>query len=134
MWARWLADGVVLFHFAFVVFAVLGGFLVVRWRRLAWLHVPCAVWGFLIEAEGWICPLTYLENDLRRRAGQQGYPGGFIEHYLIPVLYPVGLTRDLQLVFASLVVAANAVAYGWVLLRWRRERRRAALRPGSAGR
>ena len=134
MWTRWLADGVVLFHFAFVVFVVLGGFLVVRWGRLAWIHVPCAVWGFLIEVEGWICPLTYLENDLRRQAGQLGYPGGFIEHYLIPVLYPVGLTRDLQWVFAALVVAANAVAYGWVLLRWRRERRRAALKLGSAGR
>ncbi len=131
MWFRWLADGVVLFHFAFVVFVVLGGFLVVRWRRLAWLHVPCAVWGFLIEVRGWICPLTYLENDLRRQAGQQGYPGGFIEHYLIPVLYPVGLTRDLQLVFAGLVVAANAIAYGWVFLRWRRGR---GLTPDSAGR
>lgn len=129
MWARWLADGVVLFHFAFVVFVVLGGFLVVRRRRLAWVHLPCAVWGFLIEVEGWICPLTYLENDLRRRAGQLGYSGGFIEHYLIPILYPVGLTRNLQLVFAALVVSANAVAYGWVLLRWRREIRR-----GSAGR
>jgi hypothetical protein len=129
MWARWLADGVVLFHFAFVVFVVFGGFLVVRRRRLAWVHLPCAVWGFLIEVEGWICPLTYLENDLRRRAGQLGYSGGFIEHYLIPILYPVGLTRNLQLVFAALVVSANAVAYGWVLLRWRRE-----VTPGSAGR
>ena len=110
MWARWLADGVVLLHFAFVVFVVLGGFLVVRWRRLAWLHVPCAVWGFLIEVEGWICPLTYLENDLRRRAGQLGYSGSFIEHYLLPVIYPPGLTRSVQIVIGSAVVAVNSPA------------------------
>lgn len=127
MWARWLADAVVLCHLAFVLFVVLGGFLVVRWRRLIWLHVPCAVWGFLIEVEGWICPLTYLENHLRRQAGMAGYPGGFIEHYVIPVLYPPGLTRGVQLVLAGVVVAANAVAYGWVVLRWRRGRDR----PGS---
>lgn len=121
MWARWLADAVVLVHFAFVVFVVLGGWLVAYRRGLVWIHVPCAIWGFLIEVRGWICPLTYLENDLRRRAGQLGYPGGFIEHYLIPVLYPVGLTRDVQLVLAALVVVANVLAYAWVVVRWRRE-------------
>ena len=122
MWARVLADAVVLVHFAFVLFVILGGFLVAYRRSLIWLHVPCAVWGFLIELEGWICPLTYLENALRRRAGEAGYAGGFVEHYVMPVLYPIGLTRDTQMLFAGLVVVANVVAYAWVYRRWRADR------------
>ena len=122
MWERRLADGVVLLHLAFVVFVVLGGFLVAFRRRLVWLHVPCAVWGFLVELEGWPCPLTFLENALRRRAGQGGYAGGFVEEYLLPVLYPIGLTRDTQQLLAAVVLAANALAYGLVFVRWRAER------------
>ncbi len=113
---RLLADAVVLAHTAFVGFVVLGGFLARRWSWLAWLHLPCAVWGAVIEYQGWVCPLTPLENALRRRAGLEGYAGGFVEHYVLPTLYPAGLTRPLQAVLGTLVVVVNLIAYG-VLLR-----------------
>ena len=116
---RWLADAVVALHFAFVLFVVLGGLLVMRWRKLAWLHVPAAIYGALIEFAGFICPLTPLENWLRRRSGEQGYAGGFIEHYLIPVIYPAGLTRQIQLMLGAFVLALNAIVY-WLV--WRRPR------------
>lgn len=118
---RLLADLVVGVHFFFVLFVVLGGLLAIRWPRAAWLHVPAAVWGALIEWRGWICPLTPLENRLRARAGEAGYEGGFIEHYLLPVLYPEGLTRELQLAMAVVVVVVNAVVYAVV---WHRHRSR----------
>lgn len=111
-----LADGVLVVHLAFILFVVLGGLLVLRWRWIALLHLPCAVWGLLIELYGWICPLTPLENSLRRKAGEAGYGGGFIEHYLLPVIYPGGLTREVQLTLAAIVVAVNAGIY---LLVWR---------------
>ena len=113
---RLLADAVVLAHTAFVGFVVLGGFLAWRWRWVVWPHVPCAVWGAVIEYQGWVCPLTPLENEFRRRAGLAGYPGGFLEHYVLPALYPAGLTRPTQLVLGTLVVVVNLIAYG-VLLR-----------------
>ena len=116
---RWLADAVVALHFAFVLFVVLGGLLVLRWRKLAWVHVPVALYGALIEFAGFICPLTPLENWLRRRSGEQGYAGGFIEHYLIPVIYPAGLTRQIQLLLGAFVLALNAIVY-WLV--WRRGR------------
>ena len=116
---RWLADTVVALHFAFVLFVVLGGLLVLRWRRVAWIHIPVAVYGALIEFAGFICPLTPLENWLRRRSGEQGYPGGFIEHYLLPVIYPAGLTRQIQLLLGAVVLVLNAVVY-WLV--WRRPR------------
>ena len=106
-----LADLVVVAHVAFVAFVVVGGYLALRWRRLAWLHVPAALWGALIELTGWICPLTPLENALRRLAGEAGYRGGFIEHYVLPVLYPVHYTLALRLALAALVVLLNGVAY-----------------------
>ena len=118
-----LADSVVLLHMGFVVFVVAGGLLVLRWRRMAWVHVPCAVWGAWIEFAGWICPLTPLEIWLRRRAGEAGYERGFIEHYLLPLLYPSGLTRPTQLVLGTAVVVLNLALYAWVWRRWR---------PGSA--
>ena len=90
---RALADLVLVVHLGFVLFVVLGGLLVVRWPWLAWLHVPAAVWGVLIEFMGWICPLTPLENSFRVAGGGAGYSGGFIEHYIRPILYPAGLTR-----------------------------------------
>jgi len=111
---RLLADLLVLVHATFAVFVVLGGFLVWRWRWIAWAHLPAAIWGAVIEYRDWICPLTPLENILRVRAGQAGYAGGFIEHYLIPVLYPSGLTPARQVLLGTLVVLVNVVAYGVV--------------------
>ena len=113
---RLLADCVVLVHVAFVAFVVLGGFLTWRWRGVVWAHVPCALWGITIEYAGWVCPLTPLENALRARAGLEGYAGGFVEQYVIPVLYPAGLSRPSQAVLGTLVLAVNLVAYG-VLVR-----------------
>ena len=113
---RFLADLVVGLHFLFVVFVVIGGLLVLRWRGLAWLHVPAALWGMLIEFGGWICPLTPLEKTLRARAGSAGYEGGFIEHYLIPVLYPGALTREMQLGLGAAVLVVNVLVY-WRVLR-----------------
>jgi uncharacterized protein DUF2784 len=109
---RLLADAVLLLHAAFVAFVIVGGFLAWRWHRLVWAHLPCAVWGVLIEYQGWICPLTPLENYLRRRAGLEGYAGGFLEHYVIPVLYPAGLTPLRQVILGSLALAVNLIAYG----------------------
>ena len=124
---RVLADLVVVAHAAFVLFVVAGGFLVLRWPRLAWLHLPAAAWGALIEFAGWICPLTPLENRLRRLGGEAGYAGGFVEEYLLAVLYPSGLTRTHQLVLGALVLGVNLAVYGWVL--WRRSRRGSLARP-----
>jgi len=114
---RALADLVLVVHLAFVLFVVLGGLLVLKWPRLAWLHVPTAVWGVLIEYKGWICPLTPLENSFRARGGGAGYSGGFIEHYIQPLLYPAGLTRGTQIVFGSLALLVNLTAYGVVIAR-----------------
>jgi hypothetical protein len=114
-----LADLVVGLHFAFVLFVVLGGLLALRWPRAAWLHLPAVAWGALIEWRGWICPLTPLEVALRRRAGEAGYEGDFLERYLVPVLYPPGLTREIQLGLAVGVVILNAVVYTAVLRRRR---------------
>jgi hypothetical protein len=118
-----LADAVVVLHLGFVVFVVAGGLLGLRWPRALWLHLPAAVWGALIELAGWICPLTPLENSLRRRGGEAGYAGGFIEHYLTPVLYPAGLTADVQVFLGVLVVIVNAAVYTVVITRQRRRRR-----------
>ena len=118
---RWLADAVVLFHFSFVLFVVLGGFLLRRWPRLVYLHVPIAVWGVLIEFAGWICPLTPLENHLRRLGGEAGYEGGFIDHYIIPVLYPGDLTRTLQYVLGIFALLINILAYALYFRRRRAE-------------
>ena len=117
---RVLADLVVVLHLGFVAFVVLGGLLGLRWPRALWLHAPAAVWGALIEFQGWICPLTPLENELRRRGGEAGYAGGFVEHYLLPVLYPPALTASVQLVLGLFVVVVNLSVYAWVLARRRR--------------
>lgn len=112
-----LADLAVMIHFAFVLFVVLGGLLVLRWRSLAWLHVPAFLWGALIEFAGWVCPLTPLENWLRWKGGGPVYRTGFIEHYLLPLLYPGTLTRSLQIFLGLLVLSINLGLYGWIL--WR---------------
>lgn len=115
-----LADLVVALHFLFVVFVVLGGLLVLRWPWLAWVHLPVAVYGATIEFVGWICPLTPLEKSLRRAAGEAGYHGGFIEHYILPLLYPSALTRELQLGLGLAVLLFNVVVYRVVVSRRRR--------------
>jgi len=117
MLAAFLATFVVALHLAFIVFVVAGGFLVRRWPKLAWIHLPCAAWGVLIECSGRVCPLTPVENLLRRHAGQAGYAESFVEHYLLALVYPEGLTPGLQLGAAGLVLAANALAYGRLLRR-----------------
>ena len=114
-----LADAVVLVHGLFVLFVVLGGVAVLRWRRLAWLHLPAALWGAFIELSGKVCPLTYLEVRFRRLAGETGYTESFIEHYIVPLIYPPGLSRKWQLALGLLVVALNLTVYG-IILRWRR--------------
>jgi len=118
---RLLADAVVLLHAAFVLFVVLGGLLVLGWQRLAWVHLPIVAWGAGIEFLGGICPLTPLENHWRRLAGEGGYPGGFVEHYVIALLYPAGLTRGVQLALGGLVLAVNTAVY---FAMWRRRARR----------
>ena len=120
-----LADLVVVVHLLFVAFVVAGALLVIRWPRLAWAHVPAAAWGALIEFAGWICPLTPLENHLRRLDGESTYAGGFVERYLLAFLYPQGLTRAHQIVLGLLVLALNAGAYAYVI------RRRARSRPAG---
>jgi hypothetical protein len=112
-----MANLVVLVHLTFVLFVVLGGLLVLRWRRLAYLHVPAVIWGAWIELSGGICPLTPLENSLRARAGQAGYSGGFIEHYVLAVLYPSGLTRVIQIVLGATVLLLNLAVYFYLLRR-----------------
>ena len=108
---RILADATVVLHLAFVVFVVLGGLLALRCPRLAWVHVPAALWGAWIEFAGWICPLTPLENRLRELGGQAAYGSTFIEYYVLPILYPASLSRDLQWIFGGIVLLANAAIY-----------------------
>ena len=122
MSARIAADLVVVLHVAFALFASFGGVPAWRWPRVAWAHLPAAVWGAWVEYSGWICPLTPLEQGLRRAAGEAGYSGGFIEHYLIPLLYPAGLTASAQFGLGTFVVLANAAIYGWLLHRHFRRR------------
>lgn len=116
------ADIVFLVHLAFVSFVVVGGVLVWRIPKLAWLHLPAVVWGALIEFAGWICPLTPWEQNLRRLAGERGYSGGFVENYLLPILYPAGLTRDVQIVLGSLVLVINGLVYALIVRRVTKDR------------
>ena len=110
-----IADILVLFHLLFIIFVIFGGFLVLRWRNIFWLHIPCAIWGVLIEFAGWICPLTPMENHFRQLAGQAGYHGGFIDHYILPVIYPTALTREIQFILGIGVITINLIAYGFVV-------------------
>jgi hypothetical protein len=114
---RVLADATVVLHLAFVVFALLGGLLVLRWPRVAWVHLPAAAWGAWVEFAGSVCPLTPLENWLRERGGHVVYRSSFIEHYLLPVLYPVSLSRELQWTLGGIVVLVNVAVYIVVLQR-----------------
>lgn len=120
MFYRIAADFLVIVHLAFILFVIFGGFSVLRDRRWALLHIPAVIWGIIIEIMGWICPLTPLENRFRRMGGEQVYSGDFIDHYLLPVIYPAGLTRYAQYVLATIVLAVNAVMYGYYFYRGRK--------------
>ncbi|MCE2391400.1 MAG: DUF2784 domain-containing protein [Proteobacteria bacterium] len=124
-----LADALVVIHTAFVAFALLGGLLALRYRWAPWLHLPALAWGAWVSLAGRVCPLTPLENALRRQAGQQGYEGGFIEHYLVPLLYPPGLTPEQQAALGAALLLVNVAVYGAVLLRARRVTRRSRVPP-----
>ena len=117
------ADLVLVLHLCFILFVAVGALLVLHWPRLAWAHLPAALWGALIELTGWICPLTPLENSLRRNAGEAGYAGGFIEHYVLPLIYPPGLTREIQLGLGIAVLGLNGLVYGALIIRRRRAKR-----------
>ena len=114
------ADAIVLLHFAFIVFVLFGAWCVLRWKWIAWLHVPAFVWGALVEFRGAECPLTPLEQRARAMAGDQSYTGGFVEHYVMPVMYPVGLTPTIQFWLGLFVVAVNLAVYAFVIARSRR--------------
>lgn len=126
-----LADILMVLHLAFIVYVLLGGLLSLRWPRNTWLHLPCAAWGALIEFTGWICPLTPLEIRWRILAGQEGYDDGFVSHYVMPLVYPPGLTRSLQFWLGVGVILLNLAVYALVIWRWRRRRRRAREAAGS---
>jgi hypothetical protein len=113
---RLAADAVVVVHAAFVLFVLAGGVLALRWRRIALVHLPAVAWGVLVEYAGWICPLTPLEDELRRRAGDAVYSGDFIGRYLLPLLYPATLTRTTQVLLGSLALLVNVIVY-WQLIR-----------------
>ena len=115
----WLSNLLIIAHLIFIVFVLLGGLLVLHWPKLIWLHVPAIVWGFLVELYGWLCPLTDWENYFRERAGKLVYEGDFIGEYLIPLIYPTNLTREMQYTFAAVVVVVNTIIYFFI---WRRRR------------
>jgi hypothetical protein len=117
---RILADLTAVFHFLFILFIVFGGLSAFYRKWMAWVHLPAALWGVLIELFGWYCPLTPLENAFRLAADQKGYEGGFVQHYLMPLIYPGELTRGIQTMLGILVFAFNALVYGFVIFRWRK--------------
>jgi hypothetical protein len=114
---RWAADALAIVHLGFVVFVALGSLLALKWPRVAWVHVPAALWGAAIEFGGWICPLTPLENRLRLLGGEAGYEGGFVENYLLALLYPEELTRRMQVALGAIVLMVNLAAYAWLARR-----------------
>jgi hypothetical protein len=127
-----LADAVMLVHFAFVLFVVFGSLLVLRWPWVVWLQAPALIWGLIVETAGLGCPLTPLENRLRLLGGESGYTEGFISHWLLMVLYPDFLTRSLQIVLGTSLLALNGCLYGWILARHRNRRgTRAGRRPST---
>jgi Protein of Unknown function (DUF2784) len=130
---RILADATVVLHLVFVLFVVLGGVLVARWPQVAWVHLPAAGWGAWVEFASWVCPLTPLENWLRRQGGGPAYTATFIEHYLVPILYPSSLSRELQWGLGGLVLVVNAVVYLLVLRRRAECRRLTSDRDRSQG-
>ncbi|OPY89259.1 MAG: hypothetical protein A4E72_01171 [Syntrophus sp. PtaU1.Bin208] len=116
---RILADFVVALHFGFILFVIFGGLLAIRRRWILFFHLPAAIWGALIEFQGWLCPLTTLEWRLRQAGGEAAYVQSFIEHYLVPIVYPDKLTPELQMSLGMAVILINGAVYGWLLWRWR---------------
>ena len=113
MLSRLIADLALILHFLFILFVIFGGLLVFKWSRFVCVHIPCTIWGALLEIYRWSCPLTYLENYFRKQAGISGYPGGFIENYLLPIIYPAELTANIQLTLGIIVIVINLVIYGY---------------------
>ncbi|WP_319522594.1 DUF2784 domain-containing protein [uncultured Desulfosarcina sp.] len=122
------ANFVVLVHLSFILFVVLGGILALRWRKIALVHLPCVLWGVMIEWVGWLCPLTPLEYRLRRLAGDAGYSGGFVDHYIMPLVYPAGLTRNMQIGLGVFVLVMNLLVYGRVLMVQQQRKKKASNR------
>lgn len=122
-----LADTVLLIHFLFIIFVIFGGILTIKWKRAVWFHLPLLLWGVLIEYVGCICPLTPLENNLRAKGGNGGYDGSFIEYYLLPIVYPGQLTREIQLLLGTLLILINISIYFLIwqksIKKWRRKER-----------
>ncbi len=116
-----VADLIVLIHFAFILFVIFGGLLVMKWRKLILLHIPALVWATMLEIFGWFCPLTALENELRRNNNGETYSAGFIELYIIPVIYPEELTRNIQIALGIAVVCFNLLIYVWWAIRLRHD-------------
>lgn len=114
---RIVADFLVILHLVFICFVIAGGLMVIKWRWIIFLHIPAAIWGILIEFYGWICPLTPWEQQLRYAGGQAGYSGGFIDHYIIPVIYPTDFTSELQVTLGIFVFLVNIIIYGWIIYR-----------------
>ncbi len=114
-----ISDFIVLIHFGFILFVILGGLLVIKWKKFIWLHLPAASWGALIEFFGWLCPLTTLENQLRRNNDSEVYLNGFVEQYIIPLIYPEELTRDIQTILGVAVIVINLLIYYVVLKKWK---------------
>jgi len=112
---KFLADALVVFHMTFVGFVLFGAVIVLRWRKAIWLHLPAVAWGIFVELSHRICPLTPLENRLRLWGGAATYHGGFVDHYVMPVLYPRGLTHGMQVALAVVIVVLNGAAYGWLI-------------------
>lgn len=116
-----LADLVLIVHALFIVFVIFGGLIVLKWYGMIWVHIPCAIWGALIEFLGWICPLTYLEHYLREYSDINRYEGSFIQHYMLPVIYPPGLTTDIQIMLGVIVIVINLIVY-CIVWRYRYEK------------
>lgn len=117
----WLSNLIIVVHFLFILIVLFGGLLVLRWPKWVWLHLPAICWGFLVELNGWLCPLTPWENQLRELSGRGVYEGDFIGEYLIPLIYPADLTREMQTMFAALVIVINLIIYLFI---WRRIRQK----------
>ena len=118
------ADVLVIAHLAFIMFVMLGGLLLLKWPRLIYLHLPAVAWGTLVELRGWLCPLTPLEQHYRTLAGETGYSDSFVQHYLLPLIYPAGLTRDVQTLLAMCVITINLVIYAVMYVKYQRNSRR----------